>query len=110
MGHFYGALAILVISVSLYRGVIILKRKELQPERRNLFFIWMDWYFFCLIFYALLPYIFLRRDLAIELLDLKNSEIVESFLYKYHGLILQVLLIVGLFLFICRMKQGFGDY
>jgi hypothetical protein len=61
MGHFYGALAIMVISTLIFKEVIVLKRKEYY--QKTVFFNWAEWYFFFLVFYFLLPHLFLRRDL-----------------------------------------------
>ena len=91
MGHVYAGIVVLSISTYLFKEVIELKRKE--TVFRNALFSFIEWYFFILFFYLLLPILFLRRDLlksSIFEMTYTNGRpsinyYLETFLYKYHS-------------------------
>jgi CDP-diglyceride synthetase len=62
MGHVYGSIAILLIASLIYKEVISIKKKE-EAINRNVLFSKVEWYVYIAMFYALLPRLFLRRDL-----------------------------------------------
>jgi hypothetical protein len=62
MGHVYCALLVLSISFMMYKEIISLKRKE-EKDRKNLFN-WIDWYFFGVFAFLMIPNLFLRRVLV----------------------------------------------
>lgn len=90
MGHLYGAVAILVISSSMFKEVLYLKRKD--EITRNIMFSWIDWYSYLVIFYYLLPKLFLRRNLIESLVwfdaasdNIYNQFYIHSILFHYHS-------------------------
>jgi phosphatidate cytidylyltransferase len=62
LGHIYCAFLVLYIASTMYKEIISLKRKD-EKDRRNLFS-WIDWYYFGVFAYFLIPKLFLRRILT----------------------------------------------
>jgi hypothetical protein len=67
MGHSYGACTVIFFSSRMFKEVIQLKRKE--EVSRNVLFSWVDWYSYAVVFYFLLPLLFLKRDLIKTAID-----------------------------------------
>ena len=67
MGHSYGAFTVIILSSRMYREVIELKRKD--ELTRHILFSWVDWYSYSVLFYMLLPHLFLKRDLIMTAID-----------------------------------------
>ncbi len=87
MGHFYGAITILVISSSIFKQVLYLKRKD--EITRNIMFSWADWYSYLVIFYYLLPKLFLRKNLIESMVSFNPQDntqfYIHKILYDYHS-------------------------
>jgi CDP-diglyceride synthetase len=91
LGHFYCAIFVLYITSSMYKEIISLKRKKEKDEK--IIFSYIDWYYFGVVTFFILPKLFLRRILVEEALVLKErteegeSNLIIMILYNYHNII-----------------------
>ena len=64
MGHVYCGILVIQLAAMMYKEIISLKRKEEKDKKNQLS--WIDWYYFGIFSYLLVPKLFLRRVLVVE--------------------------------------------
>jgi phosphatidate cytidylyltransferase len=106
MGHFYCALLVMVATISMYKEIVSLRRRKEKDEK--IIFSWLDWYFFFVFAFFVLPKLFLRRILVED--TFSQGTIIYSILYDYHNLICFNLFSLGIVLFVWSLERGSYRY
>ena len=101
LGHVYCSILVLVITSIMYKEVISLRRKDEKDKRNSL--VWIDWYYFSIFTYALLPYFF--KESSGE-----KSTLSSIFLYEYHSMVFVPMFFFGILLFVFSLERGSYRY
>jgi CDP-diglyceride synthetase len=62
MGHLYCGIFVIFLAFLMYKEIISLKRKEEKDKKNKLS--WIDWYYFGVFAYLMIPNLFLRKILV----------------------------------------------
>ena len=114
LGHLYCALFVLYITSRMYKEIISLKRKKEKDDR--MVFSYIDWYYFGVIAFFMIPKLFLRRILVEEALVLKEKHeggelnLFLQIMYNYHNIISFNLFVLGILLFVWSLEKGSYRY
>jgi phosphatidate cytidylyltransferase len=106
MGHVYCAFLVLCLAFLMYKEIISLKRKEYKDKMNT--FSWIDWYYFAIFAFLMIPNLFLRRVLVKE--AIQSGTILHLILYDYHSLISFALFMFGMLLFVWSLEKGSYRY
>lgn len=106
LGHFYFALFILWSASYNYKEVISLNR-AVQKEYM-ITFSWLDWYWYSVAAFLILPRVFLRRNIMESIY--MQSEFLKSVLYTYNAMIAQILVLVGSAMTVLKLNRGYVKY
>ena len=106
MGHLYCGIFVLWVSFLMYKEIISLKRNE-EKDKKNLFS-WIDWYYFGIFAFLMIPTLFLRRILMEE--SLTKGSLLEMILYDYHRLMSFGFFMFGILLFVWSLRRGSYRY
>lgn len=88
----------------MYKEIISLKRRE-DKDKKNLFS-WIDWYYFGVFAFFLIPKLFLRRILIEHTIDPHPQSLLYKVLYDYHNLISYSLFVFGILMFVLSLQKG----
>ena len=106
MGHVYSGLLVFWIAFMMYKEIISLKRRE-EKDNKNPFS-WIDWYYFGIFAFLMIPNLFLRRILVEEALH--KDSLTHMILYDYQKLISFGLFMFGILLFVWSLRRGSYRY
>jgi len=105
-GHFYFALFILWSASYNYKEVISLNR--VVQKEYMITFSWIDWYWYAVSAYIVLPRVFLRREIMESVY--KHSEFLRTVLYTYNTMIAEILILVGVGVTVVKLNKGYVKY
>mmetsp|Transcript_14461 Transcript_14461/g.10425 ORF Transcript_14461/g.10425 Transcript_14461/m.10425 type:complete len:186 (+) Transcript_14461:18-575(+) len=106
MGHLYCAILVLWISYTMYKEIISLRRRKDKDEK--IIFSWLDWYYFSVFLFYVVPKLFLRRVLFEEAFEV--GSFLHTILYYYNNIISFNLFILGVLFFVLSLNKGSYRY
>lgn len=106
LGHLYCAIFVLQVTSSMYKEIISLKRKKEKDDR--IIFTWIDWYYFGVFAFFMIPKLFLRRILVEDMIE--PGTFIYYVLYDYHNIISFNLFVMGILFFVWSLERGSYRY
>mmetsp|Transcript_40656 Transcript_40656/g.39274 ORF Transcript_40656/g.39274 Transcript_40656/m.39274 type:complete len:117 (+) Transcript_40656:221-571(+) len=106
MGHMYCAMLVFWIASTMYKEIISLKRRKDKDEKIT--FSWIDWYYFSVLMFYMVPKLFLRRVLMEKALEV--GTLFHTVVYYYHNIISFNLFVLGILFFVLSLNQGSYRY
>lgn len=106
LGHLYCGMLVMWLSSTMYKEIVLLKRKE--EKDRKILFSWIDWYYFAVFAFYMIPKVILRRVLLEG--NLTHGGYMHFIMYDYHNLITFALAMIGVLLFVLSLERGTYRY
>ena len=106
LGHLYCSILVLQVTLSMYKEIISLKRKKEKDEK--IIFSWLDWYYFGVFAFFMIPKLFLRRILVEDVIE--PGTFLYHILYDYHNIISFNMFVTGVLFFVWSLEKGSYRY